>query len=54
MSDDLKQFPKTNIGQVFTFILKTKSFSTEYTGQYKIKKAYSYYKGGFIDKIKDV
>ena len=51
MSDDLKQFPKTNIGQVFSFILKTKSFSAEYIGQYKIKKAYSYYNGGFVDKI---
>ena len=27
MSDDLKQFPKPNIGQLFSFILKTKSFS---------------------------
>ena len=51
MSDDSEQVPKTNIGQVFSFILKTKSFSTEYIGQYKIKKAYSYYKGGFVDKI---
>ena len=51
MSDDLKQFPKINIGQVFSFILKAKSFSTEYIGQYKIKKAYSYDKGGFVDKI---
>ena len=24
MSDDLKQFPKPNIGQLFSFILKTK------------------------------
>ena len=48
MYDDLKQFPKANIGQVLSFILKTKSFSTEYIGEYKIKKTYSYYKGVYL------
>ena len=39
--DDIKMWPKTNTGQVFTYILSSKAFATEYTGQFKVKKAYS-------------
>ena len=40
MYDDLNQFPKTIIGQVFKFLQNTKSLNTEYVWRYKIKKPY--------------
>ena len=50
-SDEIKMFPKINIGQMFTYILNNKAFETEYIGQYKIRKAYAYFKSGFVDKL---
>ena len=38
MSDDLKQFPKTNIGQVFSFILKQNHSVQSILGNIKLKK----------------
>ena len=35
--DDVTLFPLTNIGQVFSYILSAKAFSTEYIGQYKVR-----------------
>ena len=31
--------------------LATKAFQTEYIGQYKLRKAYSFYRSGFANKI---
>ena len=50
-NDDMKKWPKTNIGQIFIFFKKKKAFSSEYIGQYKVRKAYTYFKSGFVDKI---
>ena len=49
--DDVTLFPLTNIGQVFSYILSAKAFSTEYIGQYKVRKAFSFFMSGFVDKI---
>ena len=50
-TDDITHFPTTNIGQTFDFILRCKAFSTEYLGQYKVRKAFSFFMSGFVDKI---
>lgn len=50
-SDDLIKFPSTNIGQVFEYILRCKAFSTEYVGQYKVRKAFSFFMSGFVDTV---
>ena len=42
---------KTDIGHIFSYILERKAFSTQYIGQYKIRKAYSFFKSGFVDKV---
>lgn len=49
--DDIKKWPGTNIGQVFSYFLDSKAFATEYIGQYKLRKAYSFFGSGFVDKI---
>ena len=49
--DDLKKWPKTNIGQIFSYFLDSKAFAVEYIGQYKLRKAYSFFGSGFVDKI---
>ena len=49
--DEVTKLPKTYIGQIFSYILEMKAFSTEYVGQYKVRKAYSYFKSGFVHKI---
>ena len=33
--DDIKMWPKTNFGQLFSYIVSSKAFATEYTDQYK-------------------
>lgn len=40
-----------NIGQIFAYILQKKAFEAEYIGQYKVRKAYSFFKSGMVDKI---
>ena len=50
-STDIKCFPATHVGQIFNYILKTKAFEAEYIGQYKVKKAYSFFKSGMVGKI---
>nr|XP_047128367.1 uncharacterized protein LOC124809022 [Hydra vulgaris] len=47
----MRQWPVTNIGQIFAFIIESKAFETEYIGQYKLKKAYSYFGSGFVGKL---
>ena len=49
--DNIKSWPKTNIGQIFSYFLASKAFETEYIGHYKLRKAYSFYRSGFVDKI---
>ena len=50
-ADDHELLPPTNIGHVFSYILLKKAFEAEYIGQYKARKAYSFYKSGFVDKL---
>ena len=50
-SIDIKCFPATHVGQIFNYILKTKTFEVEYIGQYKVKKVYSFFKSGIVGKI---
>ena len=47
----IKCFPATHVGQIFMYILRTKAFETEYIGQYKVKKAYLFFKSGMVRKI---
>ena len=49
--DDIKLCPNTNIGQVFAYFLENKAYETEYIGQYKLRKAYTFFKNGFVDKL---
>ena len=37
--DDIKSWPNTNIGQIFAYFL------------YKLQKAYTFLKSGFVDKL---
>ena len=37
--DNMFKWPKVHIGQIFGYILENKEFSTDYTGQYKVRKA---------------
>ena len=48
---DLTSWPKVDIGNIFSYILEKKAFSTEYIGQYKIRKAYSHFKSGFVHEV---
>ena len=50
-SSDLSKWPKVNIGNIFSYILEKKVFSTEYIGQYKVRKAYSHFKSGFVHEV---
>ena len=49
--DDIKCWPNTNIGQIFAYFLENKAYETEYIGQYKLRKAYTFFKYGFVDKL---
>ena len=49
--ENIRLWPKTNIGQIFNYILESKAFETEYIGQYKLRKAYSFYRTGFADNF---
>ena len=49
--DDIKSWPNTNIGQIFAYFLENKTYDTEYIGQYKLRKAYTFFKSGFVDKL---
>ena len=48
---DLTKWPKVDIGNIFSYILEKKAFSTEYIDQYKVSKAYSHLKSGFVHDI---
>ena len=49
--DDIKSWPNTNIGQIFAYFLENKTYETEYIGQWKLRKAYTFFIGGFVDKL---
>ena len=49
--DDIKKWPKVDVGVVFSFILKVRDFDVDYIGRYKDQKAYSYFDSGFVDLI---
>lgn len=49
--DDLTKWPRTHMGQIFSYILENKTFETEYIRQYKVRKAYSFFKTGFVHKV---
>eukprot|EP00795_Rhopilema_esculentum_P003892 gene3892-15201_t len=48
---DLTRWPKVDIGNIFSYKLEKKAFSTEYIGQYKVRKAYSHFKSGFVHEV---
>lgn len=50
-TSDVSLWPCVNIGQIFQYILDTKAFETDYVGQYKARKAYSYFKSGHVQQI---
>eukprot|EP00794_Sanderia_malayensis_P002409 gene2409-2777_t len=49
--NDLKSWPPVDLGKNFHYILEKKAFDTDYVGKYKIMKAYSYFKSGFVSQI---
>ena len=50
-NDDMKLWPFVNLGHVFHYILQKKAFESDYVGQYKVKKAFSYFKSGFVSQV---
>ena len=48
---DVSLWPCVDIGKIFSFIISKKAFETEYIGQYKGKKAFSYFMSGFVPEI---
>ena len=49
--DSITSWPQINLGKIFHYIIENKAFDTDYIGQYKVKKAYSYFKSGFVSQI---
>ena len=49
--DDITSWPAVDLGKIFHYILEKKTFEAEYIGQYEVKKAYSYFKSGFVAQI---
>lgn len=49
--DSVSLWPRVDLGKVFSFVIGKKAFDTEYIGQYKARKAYSYFMSGFVHKI---
>ena len=50
-SSDVKNWPKVDLGQIFSFVLSRKEQDMDFVGHYKTQKAYSYYQSGFVDTI---
>ena len=50
-SDDILQWPKIDVGAIFSYILKIRDFDYDYIGRYKDEKAFSYFGSGFVDTI---
>ena len=54
--DDTKSWPNTNIGHIRItymtyYVLENKAYEPEYIGQYKLRKAYTFSKSSFVDKM---
>ena len=49
--EDVSLWSRVDIGKVFAFVIEKKAFETEYIGQYKARKAYSYFMSGFVHNI---
>jgi len=48
---DVSLWPTTDIGKIFQFIISNHAFEADYVGQYKNKKAYSYFLSGFVHTL---
>ena len=48
---DVSQWPPLDLGKLFEYILENREFGNDYIGKYKTKKAFSYYKSGFVGTI---
>ena len=48
---DVSLWPRIDPGKVFSYIINKKAFKTEYIGQYKARKAYSYFMSSFAHEI---
>ena len=49
--DDITSWPLVDLGKIFHYIISKKAFEADYVGQYKVKKAYSYFKSGFVAQV---
>lgn len=49
--NDLTTWPSIDLGHIFHYILSTKAFDTNYIGQYKARKAYSYFKSSRVHQV---
>ena len=49
--DDVKQWPETDDGKLFSYILRTKAVDVDYIEKYKDQKAYSYWMSSFVDTV---
>ena len=50
-SSDVKNWPKVDLGEIFSFVLSRREHDIDFVGHYKTQKAYSYYQIGFDDTI---
>eukprot|EP00795_Rhopilema_esculentum_P015645 gene15645-6929_t len=50
-STDVKKWPNLNLGQIFQYVIDNKAFEGNYIGQYKARKAYSYFQSGHVQQI---
>ncbi|CAC5387142.1 unnamed protein product [Mytilus coruscus] len=50
-SSDVKEWPKIDLGKIFSFILSKKEQDMDFIGHYKTQKAYSYYQSCFVDTV---
>ena len=50
-SSDVKNWPKVDLGQIFSFVLSRKEKNMDFVGHNKTQKTYSYYQSGFVDSI---
>ncbi|CAC5370027.1 unnamed protein product [Mytilus coruscus] len=50
-SSDVKEWPKIDLGKIYSFILSKKEQDMDFIGHYKTQKAYSYYQSGIVDTV---
>ena len=51
MEGTVFKWPKIYIGQIYSYILENKAFSTDSIAEYKVRKAFSFFKSGFVHKV---